>query len=111
MAISRRELIKASAGGACALIVNDVHALQEDKPTDPAKVGPPADRMPEIPPDKMTEAQKKAAADFLSGRHTPVFGPFVPLLRSPEVMLRAMAMGDYLRFRTVLPPAINEFVI
>jgi 4-carboxymuconolactone decarboxylase len=69
------------------------------------------DRMPEIPADKMTEAQKKAAQEFAAGRGTPVFGPFVPLLRSPEVMLRAKAMGDYLRFRNVLPARLSEFVI
>ena len=69
------------------------------------------DRMPEIPADKMTEAQKKAAEEFAAGRGMKVFGPFVPLLRSPEVMLRAKAMGDYLRFKSVLPPKLNEFVI
>jgi hypothetical protein len=31
MAISRRELIKAGAGSACALIVNHAAALQENK--------------------------------------------------------------------------------
>ncbi len=69
------------------------------------------DRMPEIPADKMTEAQKKAAEEFAADRKMPVFGPFVPLLRSPEVMLRAMRMGDYLRFTSSLPPKLNEFVI
>src|SRR2546425_10354345 len=69
------------------------------------------DRMPPIPIDKMTDAQKKAAAEFAADRKQEVFGPFMPLLRSPEVMLRAMRMGDYLRFRTVLPPRLNEFVI
>src|ERR1700731_908807 len=69
------------------------------------------DRMPEIPADKMTEAQKKAAEEFVAGRGTPVVGPFIPLLRSPEVMLRAKAMGDYLRFRSVLPPRLSEFAI
>ncbi len=69
------------------------------------------DRMPEIPPEKMTPAQKKAAEEFQAERKTGVFGPFVPLLRSPEVMQRARAMGDYLRFRSVLPPKLNEFVI
>lgn len=72
---------------------------------------PAQDRMPEIPPDKMTPEQKKAAEEFAAGRGTPVFGPFVPLLRSPEVMLRTKAMGDYLRFKTVLPPRLNEFII
>jgi len=69
------------------------------------------DRMPPIPPDKLTEAQKKAADAFAEGRGYQVRGPFVPLIRSPEVMLRAKAMGDYLRFKSVLAPRINELVI
>jgi len=67
--------------------------------------------MPAIPAEKMTPEQKKAADDFAAERKTPVFGPFVPLLRSPEVMLRAKAMGDYLRYKSVLPPQLNEFAI
>jgi 4-carboxymuconolactone decarboxylase len=69
------------------------------------------DRMPEIPADKMTEAQKKASEEFVAERRAPVAGPFVPLLRSPEVMLRAKAMGDYLRFKTPLPPELIELAI
>jgi 4-carboxymuconolactone decarboxylase len=59
----------------------------------------------------MTEAQKKASEEFVAGRGTPVVGPFVPLLRSPQVMLSAKAMGDYLRFKTVLPPKLRELAI
>jgi len=69
------------------------------------------DRMPPIPADRMTEAQRKAVADFKEARGVDISGPFVPLLRSPEVMTRARAMGDYLRFRSVLPPRLSEFVI
>lgn len=69
------------------------------------------DRMPEIPPEKMTPEQKKAAEEFLATRHTPVFGPFVPLLRSPQVMLRFKEFGDYLRYKSTLPPKLSEFVI
>jgi 4-carboxymuconolactone decarboxylase len=69
------------------------------------------DRMPEIPPQKMTEAQKKAAEEFVAGRKAAIAGPFVPLLRSPEVFLRTKAMGDYLRFHTVLPPRLRELAI
>jgi 4-carboxymuconolactone decarboxylase len=68
-------------------------------------------RMPPIPPEKMTDAQKKAAAEFTAARGTGISGPFVPLLRSPEVMNRARAMGDYLRFKSVLPPRLSEFAI
>jgi 4-carboxymuconolactone decarboxylase len=71
----------------------------------------PEDRMPPIPEDQWTEAQRKAAATFAANRRQEVFGPFAVLLRSPEVMLRAMAMGDYMRYQTVLPPKLNEFII
>jgi 4-carboxymuconolactone decarboxylase len=69
------------------------------------------DRMPPIPVDKLSQAQKKAAEAFEEGRGYAVRGPFVPLIRSPEVMLRAKAMGDYLRFRSSLGPRLNEMVI
>jgi 4-carboxymuconolactone decarboxylase len=69
------------------------------------------DRMPPVPADKLTEAQKKAVEEFKAARNADISGPFVPLLRSPDVMSRARAMGDYLRFRSVLPPRLSEFVI
>src|ERR1700688_3294921 len=69
------------------------------------------DRMPAIAADKLTDAQKKAAEAFAEGRGYAVRGPFVPLIRSPEVMLRAKAMGDYLRFKSTLGPRLNEMVI
>jgi 4-carboxymuconolactone decarboxylase len=69
------------------------------------------DRMPPIAPEKMTEAQKKAADEFTAARGSALLGPFVPLLRSPEVLSRARAMGDYLRFKSALPPRLSEFVI
>jgi len=69
------------------------------------------DRLPEIPADQQTEAQRDAAKTFLEDRKVPVFGPFVPLLRSPQLMLQAMSMGDYLRYHNSLPQKINEFVI
>jgi len=69
------------------------------------------DRMPPIPADKLTDAQKKAIDEFKAARGADISGPFVPLLRSPEVMTRARAMGDYLRFKSALPPRLSEFVI
>src|SRR5438128_9249008 len=69
------------------------------------------DRMPPIPADKLTDVQKKAVEEFKAARNADVGGPFAPLLRSPEVMNRARAMGDYLRFKSVLPPRLSEFAI
>ncbi len=69
------------------------------------------DRLPPIPVEKQTPEQRKAAEAFRANRKQDVFGPFVPLHRSPEIMLRAMAMGDFLRYRTVFPTKLNEFII
>jgi 4-carboxymuconolactone decarboxylase len=59
----------------------------------------------------LTEEQQKAAEEFKEGRGYAVHGPFAVMLRSPEVMLRAKSMGDYLRFRNVLPKRLSEMVI
>jgi 4-carboxymuconolactone decarboxylase len=89
--------LKIAAIGALAMTLNPgVHAQ---------------DRMPPIPNDKLTPAQHEAIAAFREARGTGISGPFVPLLRSPEVMTRTRAMGDYLRFKSTLPPRLSEFVI
>ena len=69
------------------------------------------DRMPPIPKAQWTDPQQKAAVEFAAMRGQDVFGPFAVMLRSPEVMLRAAAMGDYMRYRTSLPRALNELII
>jgi 4-carboxymuconolactone decarboxylase len=69
------------------------------------------DRMPPIPDDKLTDAQKKAVAEMLAGPRGNVGAPFKVLLRSPEMMIRAQEIGEHLRFKTHLPTHINEFII
>lgn len=69
------------------------------------------DRMPEIPVQDLTAAQAEAARTYLAERGVPVFGPFVPLLRSPQMMLCASRMGMHLRYNSVLPLRISEFAI
>ena len=69
------------------------------------------DRMPAIPSDRLTAAQERAVAEFAAARGEAVFGPFVPLLRSPEVMTRVRLLGDYLRFNSRLPPNLSELAI
>jgi 4-carboxymuconolactone decarboxylase len=107
MPLSRRALL----GTGVALAAVGVEAASGNKEGGTAVTTKCSDRMPEIPPDRQSDAQKKASAEFLAGRGTPVFGPFVPLLRSPEVMLRAKAMGDYLRYNSSIPAKLNEFAI
>src|SRR5262245_18060991 len=69
------------------------------------------DRMPQSPADKLTEAHKKAAAEFLVERKQEVFGPIAPLSRSPQLMINAERMGTYLRFGNSLPRDVSEFAI
>jgi 4-carboxymuconolactone decarboxylase len=67
--------------------------------------------MPPIPLERYTTAQKQAVRELAIERQRPVSGPFVPLLRSPDLMLATKAVGDYLRVKTVLPPRIEEMAV
>ena len=68
-------------------------------------------RMPPLPAERMNEAQRKAAEEMTAGPRKGVKGPFIPLLRSPELMDRLQRVGEYLRFRSALEPLISEFVM
>lgn len=70
-----------------------------------------ADRLPTIPPEKYTDEQKKAADEFMATRKVPVFGPFEPLMHSPQVMSQARASGDYLRYNSAIGNTLSELVI
>ncbi|MBN9357514.1 MULTISPECIES: carboxymuconolactone decarboxylase family protein [Herbaspirillum] len=76
-----------------------------------AAVAQAADRLPVIPPDQYTPEQKKAADEFLAARKVPVFGPFEPLMHSPQVMTQARSMGDYLRYNSAIGNTLSELVI
>ena len=72
---------------------------------------PATDRLPPIPVAQLTAPQREAAEAFSTARGAEVSGPFFPLLRSPDLMTRTRAMGDYLRYKSALPPRLSEFVI
>ena len=69
------------------------------------------DRMPPIPVDKMTDAQKKAAEELKAGPRGELIGPFIPLLRSPEFMSRLQKTGAFLRYENSLGRKLTEFII
>jgi len=69
------------------------------------------DRMPPLPADKMTDAQRKAAAEMIAGPRKGVKGPFIPLLRSPDLMDRLQKVGEYLRFQSALAQGISELIM
>jgi 4-carboxymuconolactone decarboxylase len=98
-----------TAGPPCALMIALMIALVMTMVA--AAPGGAQDRMPPIPADKMSAAQKNAAAELSAGPRGGLNGPFVPLLRSPEFMSRLQRMGEYLRYNSSLGPKLNEFVI
>jgi len=69
------------------------------------------DRLPTIPPAQYSVEQKQAAMEFEAARKTPVFGPFEPMMHSPQLMSDARAMGDYLRFKSSIGNTLSELII
>jgi 4-carboxymuconolactone decarboxylase len=69
------------------------------------------DRLPPIPDDQLTAAQKKVVKAMLSGSRKAVRGPFIPLLRSPDLCDRTQKLGEYLRYRSVVPIKLRELAI
>ena len=68
-------------------------------------------RMPPLAAAGMTEAQRKAADEMTAGPRKGVKGPFIPLLRSPELMDRLQKVGAYLRFQSPLEQRISELIM
>lgn len=69
------------------------------------------ERLPPIPTEKMTEAQKKAAADFAVSRMSNPTGPFAVMLRVPELMTLSFQWREHVQFRNVLNPRVTELGI
>ena len=69
------------------------------------------DRMPLIPLEQMTDLQKKHAEEIIKGPRGALYGPFIPLIRSPELMDRAQRMGEYLRYHSAIGNNLSELVI
>ena len=69
------------------------------------------DRMPPLAASALNEKQRKVADDLANGPRGGVKGPFIPLLRSPELVERLGKVGEYLRFGSSLQPRIGELVM
>ena len=66
------------------------------------------ERLPRIPPEKLTAAQQKAAADITAGPRKDVRGPFVPMMRSPGLTGPTQALGAYIRWGVKVPFRLAE---
>ena len=69
------------------------------------------DRMPPLPPASLNEEQRKVTEELTNGPRGGVKGPFIPLMRSPQLVDRLGKVGEYLRFGSSLQPRISEFVM
>jgi 4-carboxymuconolactone decarboxylase len=69
-------------------------------------------RMPPIAAEKLTPEQKKVIELVTAPPRGPIgsTGPFIPLMRSPELMNRLQAVGGYLRFNSVLPQKLVNMI-
>jgi 4-carboxymuconolactone decarboxylase len=68
-------------------------------------------RTPYLKPDEMSAEQRRVYDDIVRTRGTWLNGPYAPLLQSPELADKAQALGELVRYRTVLPPKLNELAI
>ena len=69
------------------------------------------ERMPPLAAEKMTEAQKKTAADFTAVRNTAPTGPFAVLLRVPELMDLSFKWRQHVQARSALDQRLTELAI
>lgn len=71
----------------------------------------PQERLPMLSSEAMSAAQRAVADALIAGPRKAVMGPFIPLLRSPELMDRVGKVGEYLRFDSVLETRIRELAM
>lgn len=69
------------------------------------------ERMPKQNPASYDAEQREAAAALVAGPRGEVRGPFVPLMRSPELMDRTQRLGEFLRYQCSVPERLREFAI
>jgi 4-carboxymuconolactone decarboxylase len=69
------------------------------------------DRLPPIAAASWSDAQRRHAQAIIEGPRGALVGPFVPLLRSPELMDHAQRMGEYLRYRSAIGQRLSELAI
>jgi 4-carboxymuconolactone decarboxylase len=69
------------------------------------------ERLPPLAPERMTARQREVAEAIAGGPRGGLRGPFQAWLRSPEVADRFQRVGEYVRFQSSIPPALNELAI
>ena len=68
-------------------------------------------RFPQLTMEQLNPRQEALAREILKISSAGIGGPYNALLRSPEMGERLFSLMDYLRFKTSVPRALNEFAI
>jgi 4-carboxymuconolactone decarboxylase len=68
-------------------------------------------RFKELTEAEMTPRQREAYQGIVSGPRKGARGPFNALLRSPDAADRVQRVGEYVRYKSVVPAALNEMAI
>jgi 4-carboxymuconolactone decarboxylase len=71
----------------------------------------PPDRLPPIPPEQWSAAQRQQAQAMIDGPRGAVLAPFIPLMRSPELMGHVQRLGEHLRYRSAIGVRLTELAI
>ncbi len=69
------------------------------------------DRLPPLPMEQWSVEQRRHAEEIMRGPRGALISPFVPLLRSPELMGHVQRMGEYLRYRNAIGTHLSEIAI
>ena len=92
---------------ATVLLVGGVIVLAQQT----RELNPRGDRFEPLTWEQLTPEQRTMVNDLLAGSRTTLNGPFNATLRSPDMGNIAQRLGEYVRFRTSLPPRLNEMAI
>ncbi|TPG53770.1 carboxymuconolactone decarboxylase family protein [Roseomonas nepalensis] len=68
-------------------------------------------RIPLPGPDELSPEQRKVYDSVVAGPRGQVIGPLRAVIHSPDLAARWSALGEILRFGTVLPKRLNELAI
>ena len=77
----------------------------------PVEQGRGGERLPLPPLEALDAAQRAAAQALIDGPRKAVYGPFVPLLRTPALLDRVAQLGEVLRFGGQLEARLLELTI
>ena len=100
----------------CATVLTVAAAASAQAPAttprpDPKNIELRGDRFKPLKWDEMTPAQKTMVEHLFAGPRAGANGPFNVLLRSPEMGDIAQQFGASMRFKSSIPPKLNEMAI